>query len=87
MQHAAGFFSADLQVTSFHASVRPAYIGGLAGNSVASDIQYLCLSLKKIPDRHFKPKLPTAKFQFPNFEILLLLLRLGSLCSQLYNKL
>ena len=46
MQHTAGFFSADLQVTYFHTSVRPGYVGGLAGNSVLSDIQYVLLSLK-----------------------------------------
>lgn len=46
MQHTAGFFSADLQATSLHVSLRPVYNGGLAGNSVASDIQYVFLSLQ-----------------------------------------
>jgi len=99
MQPTAGFFSADLQITSFHASVRPAYIGGLAGKSVASDRfwQPICIFIfkNKVPGRHFKPKLSAAKFQFSSLEILLyvilllllLLLHLGNLGSQLNNKL
>jgi len=65
MQHTAGFFSADLQITSFHASLRPAYIGGLAGNSVASDIQNVFLSLQTtFQSRNFKitySKIPVSK--------------------------